>query len=33
MFRAVVAVVIAMLNVRWWSWARLCCAWKLPNLS
>ena len=19
--------------VVWWSWARLCCVWKLPNLS
>jgi len=22
-----------MLNVRCWSWARMCCLWKLPNLS
>ena len=27
----VAAVVIIILNVRWWSWARLCCIWKLPN--
>jgi len=20
------------LYARWWSWARLCCVWKLPNL-
>jgi len=27
MLRAVVVV-----NVRWWLWARLCCAWKQPIL-
>jgi len=33
MLRAVAAVVIVILNVRWWSWARMFCFWKLPNLS
>jgi len=27
---AVAAVVIIIQNVRWWSWTRLCCVWKLP---
>ena len=27
-----VAAVIIILYSRWWFWARLCCAWKLPNL-
>jgi len=31
MLRSVAAVTI-ILNVRWWSWAGLCCVWKLPNL-
>jgi len=26
-------VVMVILYVRWWSRARLCCDWKLPNLS
>jgi len=33
MLRAVAAVIIIILNVRWWSWARSCCIWKLPNRS
>ena len=33
MLHAVAAVVIIILNARWWSWARLCCVWKLLNLS
>jgi len=33
MLRAVAAIVIIIQCVRWWSWARLCCVWKLPNLS
>jgi len=33
MLRAVAAVVMVILNVRCWSWALLCCVWKLPNLS
>jgi len=32
MLRSVVTDVI-ILNVRRWSWARLCCVWKLSNLS
>jgi len=28
-----VVLVIIILNVCWWSWARLCCVWKLTNLS
>jgi len=30
MLRAVATII---LNVHWWSSARLCCVWKLPNLS
>jgi len=26
-------VVMIILCARWWSWARLCCIWMLPNLS
>ena len=33
MSHAIAAVVIVILNAGWWSWARLCCVWKLPNLS
>ena len=33
MLRAVAADVIVILNVRWWSWARLYCVWKVSNLS
>jgi len=33
MLRAVTADDIITLNVRWWSWTRLCWVWKLPNLS
>jgi len=33
MLRAVAAVVMITLDVRWWSWARMCCAWKASNLS
>jgi len=33
MLRAVATAVIIILNVRWWSWAHLCCTWKLPNVS
>jgi len=33
MFRAVAAVVMIILYARWWSRARLCCVWKLSNLS
>jgi len=32
MLQAVAAVMI-ILNIRWWSWACLCCAWKVSNLS
>jgi len=31
MLRTVAAVVNIILNIRCWSWARLCCVWKLPN--
>jgi len=30
--RTVAAAVIKILNVRW-SWARMRCVWKLPNIS
>jgi len=33
MLRAVVANVMIILNVCQWSWACLCCIWKVPNLS
>jgi len=33
MLHAVAALVIIIQNVRWWSWARLCCVWKPPSLS
>jgi len=33
MLRAATAAVIIILNVRCWSWVRMCCVWKLPNLS
>ena len=33
LLRAVAAVVVIIPNVRCWSWARMCCVWKLPNLS
>jgi len=33
MLQAFAVVVTISLNVRWWSWARLCCAWKVSNLS
>jgi len=32
MLRAVAAIVITILNVPYWSWAFLCCVWKLANL-
>jgi len=31
MLHAVAAAVVVILNVRCWSWVRLCCVWKLPN--
>jgi len=31
--RAVAAVIIIFLNVRFQSWGRLCCVWRLPNPS
>ena len=31
MLCSVATVVIIILNVGWWSWARLWCIWKLPN--
>jgi len=31
MLCSVTAVVIKILNVRWWFWAHSCCVWKLPN--
>jgi len=33
MLRAVAAAVVIILDVRCWSWARMCCVWKLLNLS
>ena len=33
MLRELAAVVMTILYDRWWWWTRLCCAWKLPNLS
>jgi len=33
MLHAVAAVIIIILIVRCWSWALLCCVWKLLNLS
>jgi len=33
MLRSVEAVIITILYVCRWSWARLCCVWKLPNIS
>ena len=33
MFHAVAVVVIIILYAHCWSWARLSCVWKLPNLS
>jgi len=30
---AVVTIVMIILYVQWWSWAHLCCIWKLPNPS
>jgi len=33
MLRAVAADVMIFLYAGWWLWARLCCTWKLPNLS
>jgi len=32
MLQSVAAVVTIILYVHWWSWALLCCVWKLPNL-
>jgi len=32
MLHAVAVAVVIILNVRWWSWAHMCCIWKLPNL-
>ena len=33
MLHAVASVVIIIPYARWWFWAWLCCAWKLPNRS
>ena len=33
MLRSDTVVVIIIPYARWWSWARLCCVWKLPILS
>jgi len=33
MLHAVAAGVMIILHARWWPWTRLCCVWKLPNLS
>jgi len=33
MLHAGAAISTIILNVHWWSRARLCCIWKLPNLS
>jgi len=32
MLRVVDTFVTIILNIRCWSWARLCCLWKLPGL-
>jgi len=33
MLHAVKVIVIVIVYTHCWSWAHLCCAWKLPNLS
>jgi len=33
MLYAVAAVVMIILYAHWWPWTRLCCVWKLLNLS
>jgi len=33
MLQAVAPYVMIIVYVHWWSWARLYCVWKLPNLS
>ena len=33
MLHTVAAIVTVSLSTRWWSWAHLCCVWKLQNLS